>query len=89
MTGPAPSAVIAVGGNALILDGQEGTIPEQFENARATARHIGALVAEGWRIVLTHGNGPHVGFILRRSEMVTDAEFTPRLLPRGARRQTL
>ena len=73
------SAVIAVGGNALILDGQKGTIPEQFENARATARRIGALVADGWRVILTHGNGPQVGFILRRSEMVTDAEFTPRL----------
>ena len=73
------TAVIAVGGNALILDGQKGTIPEQFENARATAKHVGALVADGWRVVLTHGNGPQVGFILRRSEMVTDAEFTPRL----------
>lgn len=73
------SAVIAVGGNALILEGQRGTIAEQFENARATAGRVGALVADGWRVVLTHGNGPQVGFILRRSEMATDAEFTPRL----------
>lgn len=73
------TAVIAVGGNALILDGQKGTIAEQFENARATVRHVGALVADGWRVVLTHGNGPQVGFILLRSEIAPDKEFTPRL----------
>jgi carbamate kinase len=72
-------AVIAVGGNALILDGQKGTIAEQFENARATVRHVAALVADGWRVVLTHGNGPQVGFILLRSEIAPDKEFTPRL----------
>src|SRR5207244_1939329 len=71
------SAVIAVGGNALILEGQRGTIAEQFANARATAGHIAALVAAGWRIILTHGNGPQVGFILRRSELVADADSIP------------
>ena len=45
-------AVIAVGGNALIQDGQRGTIAEQFENARATARRVAALVKDGWRVVL-------------------------------------
>jgi len=79
VTLPDQTAVIAVGGNALIREGQQGTIAEQFENARSTAAHVGALVAEGWRVVLTHGNGPQVGFILRRSEMATEAEFTPRL----------
>ena len=64
------SVLIAVGGNALIRQGQKGTILEQFENARTTAAHVGALVAGGWRVVLTHGNGPQVGFILRRSEIV-------------------
>lgn len=73
------AAVIAVGGNALILEGQRGTIAEQFENARATARHIGALVAAGWRVVVTHGNGPQVGFILRRAELVGDLEAIPHL----------
>ena len=76
---PAKTAVIAVGGNALIHKGQHGTIAEQFVNARDTATHVGALVADGWGVVLTHGNGPQVGFILRRSEMASDAEFTPRL----------
>ena len=73
------TAVIAVGGNALILDGQRGTIAEQFENARDTARHIAALVADGWRVVLTHGNGPQVGFILLRSELMSDDAPVPRL----------
>jgi len=79
MTSIDRTAVIAVGGNALILDGQRGTIAEQFENAQATARHIAALVAAGWRIVVTHGNGPQVGFILRRSELVEDADNIPLL----------
>jgi len=73
------TAVIAVGGNALIRDGQRGTIAEQFENARETARHVAALVKDGWRVVLTHGNGPQVGFILLRSELVSEDAPVPRL----------
>ena len=72
-------AVIAIGGNALILDGQSGTIAEQYENARETAQHIAALVAAGWGVVVTHGNGPQVGFILLRSELVPDDAPIPRL----------
>lgn len=63
------SLLVAIGGNALIRNGQRGTITEQAENARDTARPIAALVAEGWRVVVTHGNGPQVGFILLRSEL--------------------
>src|SRR3954453_2281507 len=73
------AAVIAIGGNALIQDGERGTIAEQFENARATVRRIAALVAAGWRVVVTHGNGPQVGFILLRSELMTDEAPVPRL----------
>ena len=73
-------AVVAIGGNALILDGQRGTIAEQFdERPSETARHIAALVADGWRVVLTHGNGPQVGFILLRSELVGEDAPVPRL----------
>lgn len=72
-------AVIAIGGNALIRDGQRGTIQEQFENARATVRHIAALVADGWKIVVTHGNGPQVGFILLRSELAGNTPLVPQL----------
>ena len=72
-------AVIAIGGNALILEGQPGTIAEQRANAGETARHIADLVAKGWGIVVTHGNGPQVGFILLRSELVPDDAPVPKL----------
>jgi carbamate kinase len=73
------SAVIAIGGNALILDGQKGSIAEQMANATETAGHIAALVADGWRVVVTHGNGPQVGFILLRSELIGESSGIPRL----------
>ena len=73
------SAVIAIGGNALILDGQRGTIAEQFANATETASHIAALIVDGWRVVITHGNGPQVGFILLRSDLIGDETGIPRL----------
>ena len=72
-------AVVAIGGNALILDGQRGSIEEQYENARETATHIASMVAAGWGVVVTHGNGPQVGFILLRSELVPDDAPVPRL----------
>lgn len=75
----AQRAVVAIGGNALILDGQQGTIAEQYENASETARHIAALVAKGWGVVVTHGNGPQVGFILLRSELVPPDAPVPKL----------
>lgn len=71
--------VVAIGGNALIHDGQQGTIAEQYDNARETAQHIAALVAQGWGVVVTHGNGPQVGFILLRSELVPDDAPIPKL----------
>lgn len=70
-------AVVAIGGNALILDGQRGTIQEQQENALQTARQIAKMVERGWRVVITHGNGPQVGFILMRSDR--SADVLPRL----------
>ncbi|PLS83839.1 MAG: carbamate kinase [Actinobacteria bacterium] len=70
-------AVVAIGGNSLIGDGQVGTIEEQRENALATGRHIAAMIERGWRVVVTHGNGPQVGFILRRSDLAAGA--LPRL----------
>jgi carbamate kinase len=73
------AAVIAIGGNALITEGQQGTIPEQFGNARDAAREVAGLVEDGWRLVVTHGNGPQVGFILLRSEMLNGPPFIPKL----------
>jgi carbamate kinase len=60
--------LLAVGGNALIRAGEKGTIAEQIANARRTASEIAGLIQDGYRIVLTHGNGPQVGAALLRSE---------------------
>jgi carbamate kinase len=73
------AALIAVGGNALIAEHQIGTIAEQFANASQIAGQVASLVEGGWRIVVTHGNGPQVGFILLRSELVNGKAFTPSL----------
>ena len=62
-------AVVAVGGNSLIRDKAHQSIPDQYQALVETAGHITDLVEAGWRVVVTHGNGPQVGFILLRSEM--------------------
>ena len=64
-----PLMVVAIGGNALIMDKQHQTVPDQMAALEETSRHIAALVADGWRLAIGHGNGPQVGFILRRSEL--------------------
>src|SRR5208283_1913643 len=60
--------LLAVGGNSLIRAGEKGTVGEQRTNARRTAVEIVRLIRNGFRIVLTHGNGPQVGAALLRSE---------------------
>ncbi len=60
--------LLAVGGNSLIRAGEKGTIAEQRANAQSTAAQIVGLIRAGYRIVLTHGNGPQVGAELLRSE---------------------
>jgi carbamate kinase len=70
------TALIAVGGNSLIRVGERGTIEEQLANAHLTARKITQLVADGWRVVITHGNGPQVGAALLRSERATGEAYT-------------
>lgn len=62
-------AVVAVGGNSLIKDSQHQTVPDQYAAAVETSVHIAGMIEQGWDVVLTHGNGPQVGFILRRSEL--------------------
>ncbi len=62
-------AVIAIGGNSLIKDADHQSVQDQYEAAAETDHHIAALVQEGWDVVVSHGNGPQVGFILRRSEL--------------------
>ncbi|WP_317155808.1 carbamate kinase [[Mycobacterium] appelbergii] len=63
-------ALIAIGGNALVLDGEPGSIPRQQERAVQFAEQIAELIVEGWTVVVSHGNGPQVGFILRRGELI-------------------
>ncbi len=58
--------VVAIGGNAIIQPGQEGTVREQFANTRASVRGIVELIRTGHRVTITHGNGPQVGNILIR-----------------------
>ena len=65
----AKTAVIAVGGNSLIADKDHPEIKHQWDAVRETAQHIAALVEQGWQVVVTHGNGPQVGFIMRRNEL--------------------
>jgi len=64
--------VIAIGGNSLISDSRHMSVLDQYRAAGETANHIAAIVAAGWRVVVTHGNGPQVGFILLRSETAKD-----------------
>ncbi len=62
-------AVVAIGGNSLIKDAQHETVLDQYRAAHETTGHILNMIKEGWNVVITHGNGPQVGFILRRSEL--------------------
>jgi carbamate kinase len=61
--------VIAIGGNSLIKDPQHMSVYDQYKATGETSEHIAGVVAQGYRVVITHGNGPQVGFILLRSEM--------------------
>jgi carbamate kinase len=66
-----PRLVIAIGGNSLIPDGDHESVQDQYLAAAETDDHIASLVEQGWDVVISHGNGPQVGFILRRSEMAS------------------
>ncbi len=67
-----PRAVIAIGGNSLIPDAQHQTVQDQYEAAGETDDHIASLIEDGWDVAISHGNGPQVGFILRRSELASN-----------------
>jgi carbamate kinase len=64
-----PTAVVAIGGNSLIRPGEKGTLEEQRSNLQTTCEGIAAVLAAGYRTVVTHGNGPQVGDALLRSEL--------------------
>jgi carbamate kinase len=67
-------AVIAIGGNSLIKDEKRKTVEDQYQAAKETTFHIADMIEAGWDVAIGHGNGPQVGFILRRSEIAAKAE---------------
>lgn len=68
--------VIALGGNAISVPNQEGNIDQQFEHTRRTVKQIADLIMSGYAPVITHGNGPQVGNILRRVEIASDELYS-------------
>ena len=66
-----PKVVIAIGGNSLIPDADHKSVQDQYMAAAETDDHIASLVEQGWDVAISHGNGPQVGFILRRSELAS------------------
>jgi len=66
-------AVIAIGGNSLVNKGRE-SIQDQYRAVTETCRHIADMIEQGWTVAIGHGNGPQVGFVLRRSEIAHRVE---------------
>jgi carbamate kinase len=72
------TAIIAIGGNSLIADKQHEDVPSQWKAVKDTVKHIADMAERGWNLVITHGNGPQVGFILRRNELAeSEVHTTP------------
>lgn len=65
-------AIVAFGGNALVTDAEHDSIPDQYDTVSRTVPPLLDMVEQGWKLVVSHGNGPQVGFILRRSELAQD-----------------
>ena len=85
MTTPLPrTAVVAVGGNSLIIDKQHEDVPSQVRAVEETCKHIADMIERGWNVIITHGNGPQVGFILRRNELAAHEVHTTPLDVIGA-----
>jgi carbamate kinase len=63
------TAIVAVGGNSLISDKQHEDVASQVQAVDETCKHIADMIEHGWNVIVTHGNGPQVGFILRRNEL--------------------
>ncbi|MBN1284485.1 MAG: carbamate kinase [Anaerolineae bacterium] len=70
------TAVVAIGGNSLIPAKDKTAMSHQWDAVRETTKHIAFMVKEGWNVVITHGNGPQVGFILRRAELAAHEVHT-------------
>lgn len=70
-------AVVAIGGNSLVKDKAHRAIHDQYAAIAETARHIAEMIEQGWTVAIGHGNGPQVGFVLRRSEVAFQMEGIP------------
>jgi carbamate kinase len=77
-------AVVAVGGNSLITSKEQQSVPDQYDAACRTMVHVADMIEQGYNVVVTHGNGPQVGFILLRSEIARDQIHTVPLDSCGA-----
>lgn len=72
------TALIAIGGNSLITDNKAPQVPNQWDAVRETCNHIADMIEQDWNVIITHGNGPQVGFILRRNELAaSEVHDTP------------
>lgn len=69
-------AVVAVGGNSLITDKNNPDVPHQWDAVRETCTHLADMIEDGWTLIVTHGNGPQVGYILRRNELAAPEVHT-------------
>lgn len=69
-------AVVAIGGNSLITDKHKPDLRYQWDAVRETVTHMAQMIEDGWDVIVTHGNGPQVGFILRRSELAAPEVHT-------------
>jgi carbamate kinase len=69
MTQKKKVAVVAIGGNSLIRDKSHQSVGDQYDSVKVTSGHIAEMIEQGWDVAISHGNGPQVGFILRRSEL--------------------
>ena len=67
-------AVVAIGGNSLIKDNRKVSVEDQYQAAKETTYHIADMIEAGWNVAIGHGNGPQVGYILRRSEIAHRVE---------------
>ena len=71
MTQKKKVAVVAIGGNSLIRDKSHQSVGDQYDSVKETSGHIAEMIEQGWDVAISHGNGPQVGFILRRSELAS------------------
>jgi carbamate kinase len=77
-------SVVAVGGNSLIINTKHEDVASQVKAVEETCKHIADMIVRGWNVIVTHGNGPQVGFILRRNELAADQVHTTPLDVIGA-----